>query len=92
MKRQSLTPKKPASEKLSTLDSVSATELLKALHTLESINMIQEQIDDDLNISFSQKDTFSHDAHAEKTLPAQPKTLSHLHSTTKNITHKNHSK
>lgn len=92
MKRQSLTPKKPTSSKLSTLDSVSATDLLKALHTLESISIIQEQIDDDLNISFSQKDTFSHDANKQKEPPAKPKTPSHLHSTTKTITTKNHSK
>jgi hypothetical protein len=92
MKRQSLTHKKPTVEKHSTLDSVSATELLKALHTLESISIIQEQIDDDLNISFSQKDTFSHDPNKQKEPPVKPKTPSHLHSTTKTITPKNHSK
>jgi hypothetical protein len=92
MKRQSLTPKKTTAQKHSTLDSVSATELLKALHTLESISIIQGQIDDDLNISFSQKDTFSQDANKQKEPPVKPKTPSHLHSTTKSITPKNNSK
>ena len=54
---------------------MSASELLKALHTLESINMIQEQIDDDLNISFSQKDTFSQDGNGEKGLVNMGKTM-----------------
>ena len=41
MKKLSLTPSKYKHDKQIALDSVSATELLKALHTLENINLIQ---------------------------------------------------
>ena len=68
--------------------------------------MIQEQIDDDLNISFSQKDTFSQDGNGEKGLVNMGKTMinvvnaqnhyqqqqSNRPSTTKNRTPKNSAK
>ena len=40
------------------IDSVTATELLKALQTLENIHLIQEESNEDFNISFCQKDSF----------------------------------